>query len=98
MLSLRVKFLDIVSLVLVGYDELAGLLERNAMRLTSVVEKMSSADAKDRFERFRGVIEPWMIRGENEAPEAGGGKSDLHGPPQSYENCGVERVSFADRL
>lgn len=63
MLSLRVKFLNIVSLVLVGYDELAGLLERNAMRLTSVVEKMSSADAKDRFERFRGVIEPWMIRG-----------------------------------
>jgi hypothetical protein len=55
-LSYRVKALDVVSLVLVSDDELPGLSEGDAVGLTSVVEKMSSADAKSGFERFRGVI------------------------------------------
>jgi hypothetical protein len=53
-----VKFLGIVALVLVSDDELAGLLEGNVMRLAPVVQRLSSTNVEEHFERFQGVVQP----------------------------------------
>jgi hypothetical protein len=53
-----VKFLVIVTSVLVSDNELADLLDGKVMRLAPVVQQLSSTNVEKRFERFRGVVQP----------------------------------------
>jgi len=60
-LCFDMKLLDIVALVLMSNYEFSDLIKRDVVRPTSVVQNLSSADAKVRFERIRRVIQSCLL-------------------------------------